>query len=220
LTNAGVIIPVAQHWIEHMSKERVASLAAALLIGTPAIARCACLDTVDDAKRQMEEQAALLRLPSEASRSLARQFMQQKLFEDAKQYYDQAVRQAAEESIDVDHGTGGLQPASVEHAPLAGRIAHALEVDKEAADFAAMRGDPSGAAALRERALGVAQSLKENLDLGQEYSAIAALFESAGDKSKAAQYYNKLAEHLSATHGRYDRETVAAWANYRRVAAH
>ncbi|HEY9788925.1 MAG TPA: hypothetical protein V6D22_00910 [Candidatus Obscuribacterales bacterium] len=213
-----------------MSKEMVAALSLALLIGTPAFARCACLDSVDDVKRQMEEQAALSRLPSEASRSLARQFMQQKLYGDAKQYYDLAVQQAAEESADANdrnggreaavqrNDSGGREAASLQRASLAARLAHALDIDKEAADFAMSRGDSSGAAALRERALAVAKSMNDNVDLAQEYSAIAALFESAGNKPKAAQYFNKLAELLSATHGRYDRQTVAAWANYRRLA--
>jgi tetratricopeptide (TPR) repeat protein len=93
---------------------------------------------------------------------------------------------------------------------------HAADVDREAAAFFAGTGDLRSAALLKEKALVHELALDKVENRESAYTGLAQTFEAAGDHRKAAEYYQKLADLLAATRGRYHSLTAAANRNYKR----
>jgi hypothetical protein len=186
-----------------------ATVALAMFVFAPLVAqaRCACLDTPDDVKRQADEAAALSRLPSEANRELAENFLRNHLFDDAQHYFQLAVTDAEAEAKE-DWKSASSTEKMLSSFPA--RRAHAAAIESQAAALAQYRNQPAVAADLTEKALQHKVSLQPDFDVVPHYSELASMFERAGDRLKAAIYYGKLADALAASRGRYDEQTVAA----------
>ena len=165
-------------------------------------ARCSCLDTPDEAARKAQEEAAMRRLPSQAKLELARQFALQQLPEDAGQYYLQAAQDAEAEVK--------------QQADSPSVATHAMEVEREGASFFNGTGNAAQSASLHEQALQHALLLDKVDDRQVEFRSLAQAFESAGNHTKAAEYYRKLADVLAASRGRYHSETLEAMRSYKR----
>jgi hypothetical protein len=193
-----------------LKKRIIAGAAAAFSIMTisdgAALARCACLDTQDDIAKQAQQRAAIDQLASSSNAAIARQFLSKGLNDDAGEYFKLACEAAQKETTEV----GELS--------LATRAAHAAQLEREAANFFVARRDVKTSASLREQAFNHERLVGGQPDLAQEFTELANLFVAAGDKRKAAFYFDQLAKHLAATRGRYDKSTIAALADYQKFA--
>jgi hypothetical protein len=188
-------------------KQIIAGAAAAfsiMMMPQGALAKCACMDTQDDIARQAQQRAAIDKLPSESNAAIARQFQSKGLNDDAAEYFKLACEAAGKETIDA----GELS--------LAIRATHAAKIEREAATFFAARADVKTSARLREDAFNHAKLVGAQNDVTQELTELANMFASAGDKRKAAFYFDQLAKHLAATRGRYDSSTIAAVADFQK----
>lgn len=183
------------------------TLSAALIALPPvAFARCACLDSVDQTRLQIQEEMNLRRLPSEASREVARSFMRQSLYQDAWTYLQQAAQKALAE---IDSAANGRTPATAELSEAA-RRRHTVEVLTEAGEFAKTQGKLRDAANYLEQALKQRGIIDPEFDASEQLQQLAQLFHQLGDNDKASEYAAKHASLLASRHGRYDERTKAA----------
>lgn len=188
-----------------------------LAINSPADARCACLDKTKSSQDNIEAASAARRLPSEADRTIARDFRTKNMLVDAEQYYQTAATKATNELAESQEKLKQAAPLVTfpEHQQLA---LHSADIQREAASFFRQRGKMAEAAAIWEQA--IASELagnKQSKNLGTEYGTLARLYESAGRPNKAAEIYQKQIEVLAATKGRYSSEAAFAQAEVNRL---
>jgi hypothetical protein len=178
------------------------------LVGTtPATARCACLDSLDENRRAAQELSALQKLPSQANADIARGFKRNGLAEDTRRYYELAANHALTETGETFAGGDVSLPV---------RTLHSIAILREASDYCLSQGAGKQAALWREEALKFATKT-QTTDPTEELAWLAQQFEKSGEREKAVFYFDKLSQHLGATRGRYDSRTIAALSDLRRV---